>query len=104
LPAVAAPVATHTGWNSRHPDTGAPDQAAIFVGSTLFFPRDEGDRERSGDVRMSVAARYADRAAYLARVASVIDELVTTGYVLDEDRELLLKHCGAHFDWVMTGA
>ena len=79
------------------------DQAAIFVGSTLFFPRDEGGRERSGDVRMSVAERYADRAAYLARVSSVIDELVTAGYVLDEDRELLMKHCGAHFDWVMTG-
>jgi len=103
LPAVAAPVATHTGWNPRHPDTGAPDQTAIFVGSTLFFPRDEGGRERSGDVRMSVAERYADRAAYLARVSSVIDELVTAGYVLDEDRELLMKHCGAHFDWVMTG-
>jgi len=23
--------------------------------------------------------------------------------VLDEDRELLMKHCGAHFDWVMRG-
>ena len=103
LPAVAAPVATHTGWNPRHPDTGAPDQAAIFVGSTLFFPRDAGDRERSGDVRPSVAERYADRAAYLARVAAVIDELVRAGYVLDEDRELLLRHCAAHFDWVMAG-
>ncbi len=34
LPAVAVPLATHTGWNPRHPDAGAPDQATIFVGST----------------------------------------------------------------------
>jgi len=33
----------------------------------------------------------------------VIDELVRAGYVLDEDRELLLRHCAAHFDWVMAG-
>ena len=46
-------------------------------------------------------SEMSDRTAYLARVAAVIDELVAAGYVLDEDRELLHKHCAAHFDWLM---
>jgi Alpha/beta hydrolase domain len=102
LPAVAVPVATHTGWNPRHPDTGAPDQPAIFVGSTTFFEPTESIRRATADGRASVAARYVDRDDYLAQVGAVADALVKAGYVLQEDRELIVRHCATHYDWVMS--
>jgi len=40
LPEVAVPLATHTGWNPRHPDNGAPEQILDYMGSTVPFARD----------------------------------------------------------------
>ena len=37
LPDIAVPVGTHTGWNLRHPDTGAPEQLQSMQGSTHWF-------------------------------------------------------------------
>jgi hypothetical protein len=98
LPAVAVPLATHTGWNPRHPDAGAPDQATIFVGSTTFFAPTERTRAATGDLRPSIAARYTNRDDYLTRVGAVVSTLVAAGHVLEEDRELVLRHCAAHYD------
>ena len=98
LPAVAVPVATHSGWNPRHPDVGAPDQATIFVGSTTFFAPTESIRASTGDGRVSIAQRYVSRDDYLARVHAVADDLIGAGHVLDEDRELIVRQCAAHYD------
>ena len=37
-PELAAPLATFTGWNPRHPDQGAPGDLMSMMGSTLPFP------------------------------------------------------------------
>ena len=103
MPAVAVPLGTHTGWNPRHPDTGAPEQAEIFVGFTNFFPRNDVERALRNDPRPSIAARYADRADYLQRVGVVADQLISSAYVLAEDREMIIRQCGAHYDFATRG-
>ena len=98
LPAVAVPLATHTGWNPRHPDAGAPEQATIFVGSTTFFAPTESIRRDTGDRRVSIAQRYVNRDDYLARVGAALSDLIAAGFVLEEDRDLVLRQCAAHYD------
>ena len=39
LPEVRVPLATHTGWNLRHPDIGGAEQLLVFAGGTLPFAR-----------------------------------------------------------------
>ena len=68
MPEIAVPLATQTGWNPRDPKTGAPDALAGVVGSYIPFARTKAAREASGDPRLSIEERYADRAAYLGRV------------------------------------
>lgn len=98
LPAVSVPVGTHTGWNPRHPQAGAPEQAAIFVGFTRFFAADAAQRAQSSDSRLSILERYADRDDYLRRVETAAAQLVAEGYVLAEDEHRLIAQCRAHFD------
>ncbi|HXJ82601.1 MAG TPA: alpha/beta hydrolase domain-containing protein [Candidatus Methylomirabilis sp.] len=88
LPEVAVPLATHTGWNPRHPDIGGAEQLLVFAGSTLPFPRTRAERQASGDPRLSVEERYASRADYLDRVEYAARSLAQSGYLLDEDIEL----------------
>jgi hypothetical protein len=91
LPEIAVPLATYTGWNLRDPSIGAPDQRVAFEGSYLPFPRTEDERKISGDPRMPISERYADRDDYLSRYAMAIDELVKERWILPEDRAGLLK-------------
>ena len=90
VPEVAVPVATHTGWNPRHPDIGGADQMLYFAGATLPFPRTPTDRERAGDPRLSIAERHPSREDYLARVREAARALVAAGYLLEEDIETSL--------------
>jgi hypothetical protein len=87
LPEVAVPLATHTGWNLRHPDIGGVEQLLVFAGATLPFTKRREERERVGDPRASIAERYASREEYLARVRAAARALVKDGYLLDEDVE-----------------
>ena len=76
MPDVSVPVATHTGWNPRRADTGAPEQLLDYVGSTVPFPPGV------------IADRYPDEADYLDRIEQAADRLVLQGYLLPEDVEL----------------
>ncbi len=88
LPELAVPLATHTGWNLRHPDIGGAEQLLVFAGSTLPFARTRAERERTGDPRPSIEERYRSRAEYLDRVRSAALALAASGYLLEEDVEL----------------
>lgn len=75
LPEIALPVGCHTGWNPRHPDHGASELPAIFVG----FSRFEG--------KMPSASEVENRAREWTRV------LVAAGYVLEKDAERVVANC-----------
>jgi hypothetical protein len=75
----------HSGWNPRAASTGAADQAAMFAGFTMFFSRDQ------------ILNVYADESTYLAAIDGDISVLVTERFVLEEDRDWLLKLASDRF-------
>ncbi len=90
VPEQTVPLATHTGWNLRHPESGGVDQILYFAGSTLPFARTPAERVAAGDPRPSIAERYASREDYLARVRKAAEALAAAGYLLEEDVETSL--------------
>lgn len=99
LPEVAAPLATHTGWNYRRPEIGAPDRLASEIGSYLPLPRTRADRERTGDARRSIEERYASREDYLGRIAMTAVTLVDDGFLLAEDVPGIIQRAALHYAW-----
>jgi len=95
LPTQMVPLATCTGWNLRHPDTGGAGQilasggstGGSLLGSTIPFPPTREAREASGDPRRAIAERYASQADYVGQVVQVAQTLVKERYLLAEDVE-----------------
>jgi Alpha/beta hydrolase domain len=98
LPDLTVPLATVTGWNTRHPETGGAGQLIPMAGSTLPFAATAEERRRTGDPRPAIAERYRDRDDYLARVRRAAEELVARRYVLPEDVETLVELAGVRCD------
>ena len=92
LPDLSVPIGIHTGWNPRHPEQGAPAQAAAFAGMTRFFAAGELTR------------RYRDRAGFAQRVREAAHGLVEAGHVLGEDEDLLVRNCLTRYDLAMGRA
>ncbi|HVJ08547.1 MAG TPA: alpha/beta hydrolase domain-containing protein [Acidisarcina sp.] len=97
LPEITVPLATYASWNLRDPSIGAPQERVSFEGSYLRFPRTEEERRKTHDPRRSIAARYPDRDAYLARYQHAVDELVKERWILEEDRFAYLQR--AEEEW-----
>ena len=102
LPDISAPLATHTGWNLRHPDISAPDQLlGLFIGligSTVPFAATRAEREASGDPRLSIEERYNSKEDYLGRFRRAAQTLVDEGYLLSEDLEKLVLQASERYD------
>ncbi len=98
LPDVAVPVGTHTGWNPRHAETGAPEEILEYVGSTVPFAADRAGREAAGDPRPSIAERYVDREDYVTRVRSAAWALVAERHLLEEDVETCQRIAARRYD------
>lgn len=103
LPEVAAPLASHTGWNLRHPEIGGAEQLLVFAGATLPLPRTRAERERTGDPRASIEERYRGRDDYLARVREAARALVKDGYLLEEDVEVSAAFAARAWDHWLGG-
>ena len=99
LPEIAVPLATHTGWNYRRPDIGAPDRLASEIGAYRPLPRTAADRTSTGDSRPSIQERYASREDYLGRIALAAVALVRDRYLLAEDVPDMITRAAAHYDW-----
>lgn len=102
LPDISQPVATHTGWNVRDPETGSPDQQVPMLGFSRWFPLDPDERQASKDPRRSITDRYSDRAAYETAARSDTEELVRESYVLEEDTELVVNAALARYDYALA--
>lgn len=106
LPFIKVPLATHTGWNTRHPDIGGAGQAlstggasgGTLRGSTLPFPATREDREASGDPRLSIEERYGSRAEYLELVKQATEKLIDRRYLLAEDLESMVSQAAQNYD------
>jgi hypothetical protein len=104
MPDVTVPVATHTGFEPRHPDTGGAGQLLDYLGSTVPFAATEDERRRAGDPRPSLAARYGDRATYLDQVRAAAVGLVAERLLLAGDVELCVELAGTRWDLVTRAA
>ena len=80
LPDIEVPLGCHTGWNPRHPDHGAPQQPAMFVGFSLFRPS------------------ALSRSTYETRVREVAERLARQRYLLEEDVDLVVANCLHRYD------
>jgi hypothetical protein len=100
---LAAPLATFTGWNPRHPEQGAPGDLMQMMGSTLPFPRTPAERERRGDPRASIQERYGSRSEYLAAVRAAASALVAARHALAEDVEAMVERAGQRWDLIEDG-
>jgi hypothetical protein len=97
-PDVEVPVATYTGWNPRHADSGGGGQIMDMLGSTLPFVATASQRRQAGDPRPSIAERYRDREEYEARVRAVAQQLAAERYILPEDVDLAVRLAVRRYD------
>ena len=102
LPDITQPVATHSGWNMRHPKTGAPDQLVPMIGFSRWFPLTETKRSESRDPRLSIEERYTDRDAYIDLVTRDAQQLSEDGYILESDIDIVVKNTVARYDFAMS--
>ncbi len=93
MPDISVPVGTHTGWNTRDPKTGAPEQIIPMMGFTEFFSTTESIREAVGDPRESIEKRYRSREEYLHKVNLAATELIEQRYLLKEDLTTVTRNC-----------
>jgi Alpha/beta hydrolase domain len=99
MPDLDVPIATYTGWNPRHHDTGGIGQIISMNGSSCPFPRTADEALAMRDPRASVAERYAGREEYLARVREAATALVRDRYMLEEDIELAEELAAERWDY-----
>ena len=84
LPAIAVPLATHTGWNlykAPYPEGELCDRE----GSYVPFAKTKAERLANGDPRPSLEERYGNHEAYVQRVKEVVRELQDARLLLPED-------------------
>ncbi len=96
LPEIQAPLATYTGWNMRATRIGAPQEMYSMVGS--FFPFAADKEARGSDPRPSIAERYPNKAAYLAKISAAARQLVKDRFVLEEDVFALEQRAARQWD------
>jgi hypothetical protein len=98
MPDIAVPVATHTGFNPRHPDIGGPGELLEYIGSTVPFAATSEDRAARNDPRPSLAERYVSREDYLAQVRQAALALVEQRYLLAQDIDVCLEIAAERYD------
>lgn len=89
LPEVSVPLATYTGWNTRHPGTGNPAGMVAMFGS--FFPFPASTAATGGDPRTPVVERYRDQQEFMERVDLALRQLLERGLLVDEDAGLVRR-------------
>lgn len=87
LPELLAPLGTYQGWNPRNSRFGDPDHMVRFEGSFWTFPRTDKERRAKNDSRESLASRYPDQDAYVARLNAATSHLVQERFLLPESVE-----------------
>ncbi len=87
-PLLDAPLATHVGWSLRASGYGEGDLFTI-QGSLIPFAATEAERQRTGDPRLSIEARYASRDAWAAKLRDTVARLVADRFLLPEDADRL---------------
>ena len=89
LPTLAAPVATHTGWNFRKSGF-AEGELCDNNGSIFPFAATREDRVKNNDPRLSLAERYPKEGDRAAAVSKAAKQLVQERLLLEQDIKLFM--------------
>jgi Alpha/beta hydrolase domain len=101
MPEVAVPLATFTGWNLRSEKIGAPQELYSMQGSFLPFPQSKAERAEKHDPRKSIAERYASKQEFMEKVTASANELVKSGYLLEQDVPKVVERSAAEWDYLV---
>jgi Alpha/beta hydrolase domain len=85
IPEVAVPLGTYTGWNIGLPQRQSLGYLGGLFGTFERFALTSGERQESGDARLSIADRYRDRDEYLSKVDASAQDLVRQRFLLVDD-------------------
>jgi hypothetical protein len=86
LPDLTVPLAAHTGWNPRRPESGGEGQTVDMLGSSIPLSRE------------AIVARYGDREGYCRLVRREAERLVRARHLLEEDVERVVARAAAAYD------
>ncbi len=89
-PNLSVPIGTYTGWNLRREGFAEGAQCG-GAGSFIPFAADSGERQASGDPRMSIEERYPTHEAYVDAVALAADRLVQDRLLLRQDAQAIVE-------------
>ena len=103
MPDVTVPVATHTGFNPRHCESGGEGQILEYLGSTIPLAPTAAERVAGADPRSSLAERYGNRERYLAEVRAAAVALAEARLLLPGDIELCIALARDRYDAVDGG-
>ena len=101
LPDVAVPLATYTGWHTRHKDMGGEGKQLLLSGSTIPFSRTRKERETRNDSRLSIQERYESKNHYLKLIEESAIELIENRMIVEEDLQLLIDSASEKYDAFM---
>jgi hypothetical protein len=101
MPEVAVPLATFTGWNLRSAKIGAPQELYSMQGSFIPFPATKTEREEKHDPRLSIQERYPNKQEFLEKVTASANELVKSGYLLEQDVPKVVERSAAEWDYLV---
>jgi hypothetical protein len=89
-----APLGTYLGWNVT---AGGfyKGQGCGFSGGFIPFAKTKAERTASGDPRPSLEERYGTHDAYVARIRTAADKLVSDRLLLPADRDRIVKQAEA---------
>jgi hypothetical protein len=102
LPEVLVPLGTRLPFNTRNEAAGFPWATARWDGSFIPFPRNEAERQGLDDPRPSLAARYANRADYVAKLRAAAERVASAGFLRTEEIETVVSEGGAFYDRIMA--
>jgi hypothetical protein len=100
IPEVAAPLGTYMGWNIAYPQLKDLHYLSGLLGSFIPFSTTRGEREASGDSRLSIEERYKTREDYLKQVRQAANELVRERFVLPADLPSVLERASRTWDFL----
>jgi hypothetical protein len=102
MPEVTVPLATYLGWNLYTDDARPAIAVSLLNGSFIPFARTRAEREAAGDSRLSVDERYQNRDHYLGLITQAANDLVSKGYLIQEDVSRIVQQAGTRWDYVIS--
>lgn len=93
VPRLSVPTATYTGWNLRSQGP-AENAMASITGSYFPLPKSPQESDDTTNTRPFITELYASRNEYETAIMDAADQLVETGFMLEEDRTRLRDELG----------